>query len=55
MKQIKQTQRLFDHRLYRDHCHRTAEGVHIKDLSIVEGIDMRRSVIVDNCVHSFGY
>lgn len=55
LKRMKKNQRLFDHRLYREHCHRTAEGVHIKDLSIVDGIDMRQAVIVDNCVHSFGF
>jgi len=30
-------------------------GIHIKDLRLFEGIDLKDIVIVDNAVYSFGY
>lgn len=46
---------LIQHRLYRDHCVQTEEGVYIKDLRIIANRDLKDIVIVDNAVYSFGF
>ena len=43
------------HRLFRDNCIATNEGVFIKDLRIFANRDLRDIVIVDNAAYSFGY
>lgn len=53
--QLKNNQKLFDYRLYRDHCIRTPEGIYIKDLRIIGNRDLQNLIIVDNAVYSFGY
>lgn len=43
------------HKMYRDQCITTEEGVHIKDLRVIADRDIRTIVIVDNAAYSFGY
>jgi CTD small phosphatase-like protein 2 len=43
------------HRLYRDHCFRSEEGVYVKDLRIVSDRDIEDVVLVDNCMLSFSH
>lgn len=45
----------FHHRLFREHCITTEEGLYIKDLRILANRDLKDVVIVDNAVYSFGY
>lgn len=40
--------------LFRDNCVVTAEGVHIKDLRVINR-DLKEMVLVDNAAYSFGY
>lgn len=45
-----------DHRLYREQCITTDEGVHIKNLRILEKYrNLKDIVLVDNAAYSFGY
>lgn len=46
---------LIEHRLYRDSCMVTEEGVYIKDLRIIKNRSLKEMVIVDNAVYSFGF
>lgn len=46
---------LIQHRLYRDSCLQTAEGIYIKDLRIIKNRKLENMVIVDNAVYSFGF
>lgn len=46
---------LIEHRLYRDSCMVTEEGVSIKDLRIIKNRSLKEMVIVDNAVYSFGF
>jgi CTD small phosphatase-like protein 2 len=43
------------HRLYREQCITTDEGVHIKDLRVLGNRDLKNIVLVDNAAYSFGY
>lgn len=43
-----------DHKLYRDHCITTDEGVNIKDLRILANRDLKDLLLVDNAAYSFG-
>jgi len=43
------------HRLYREHCTPTEEGVYIKDLRVIGNRNMQDMIIVDNAAYSFGY
>ena len=48
-------QRLYiQHRLFRDSCIQTEEGVYVKDLRVINR-DMCNMVIVDNAAYSFAY
>lgn len=49
------TGELIHHRLYRDHCFQTEDGVYIKDLRIIRNRSLKDMVIVDNAVYSFGF
>ena len=44
-----------DHRLFRDNCIQTEEGVFVKDLRVLQGRNLKDIVIVDNAVYSFAY
>jgi CTD small phosphatase-like protein 2 len=46
---------LIQHRLYRDSCVQTVEGVYVKDLRIIQNRELKDLVIVDNAVYSFGF
>ena len=46
---------LIHHRLYRDSCFQTEDGVYIKDLRIIKNRTLKDMVIVDNAVYSFGF
>jgi CTD small phosphatase-like protein 2 len=51
---LQQTDRkLIHHRLFRDAC-LCVEGNFLKDLNVL-GRDLRRTVLVDNSPHAFGY
>lgn len=43
------------HRLFRDNCVTTEEGLYIKDLRIFANRNLKDVVLVDNAVYSFGY
>lgn len=43
------------HRLFRDHCVTTEEGLYVKDLRVIANRNLEDIVIVDNAVYSFGY
>lgn len=45
----------FQHRLYREHCIPTTDGVYIKDLRIFKNRDLKDIIIVDNAIYSFGF
>jgi CTD small phosphatase-like protein 2 len=42
------------HRLYREHCHLTADGVYVKDLRIIAR-DLSQVLLVDNAAYSYAY
>ena len=56
---------LIQHRLYREHCDlvkspeegpsEQRNNVHVKDLRLLGGRDLREVLIVDNSIHSFAY
>jgi CTD small phosphatase-like protein 2 len=48
------TGEMIHHRLFREHCYQSSEGVYIKDLRIL-GRDLKKVVLVDNAAHSFGF
>ena len=43
------------HRLYRENCISTEEGVFIKDLRIFENRNLNDIILVDNAAYSFGF
>ena len=43
------------HRLFREACVATEEGVYIKDLRIISNRSLEDMIIVDNAAYSFGY
>ena len=47
--------KLIHHRLYRDSWYTTEDGNHIKDLRIIQNVELQDLAIVDNAIHSFGY
>jgi CTD small phosphatase-like protein 2 len=46
--------RLISHRLYRESCMPTPNGMFIKDLRVIGGRDLEDMVLVDNASYSFG-
>ena len=42
------------HRLFRESCVRTEEGIYVKDLRILANRDLSNVVLVDNAAYSFG-
>lgn len=43
------------HRIFRDNCITTPEGVFVKDLRILANRELSDVVLVDNASYSFGY
>ena len=43
------------HRMYREHCISTKEGVFIKDLRVIKNRDLEDMIIVDNAAYSFAF
>lgn len=43
------------HRIFRDNCINTPEGVFVKDLRVLDNRDLKDLVLVDNASYSFGY
>ena len=43
------------HRLFREHCIMTKEGVHVKDLRIISNRQLEDIIIVDNSLYCFGF
>jgi CTD small phosphatase-like protein 2 len=46
---------LIHHRIFRDNCITTPEGVFVKDLRILANRNLSDVVLVDNASYSFGY
>lgn len=46
---------LIHHRLFREHCYVTEDGIHIKDLRVIANRNIKDLVIVDNACYSFGF
>lgn len=46
---------LIHHRMYREHCIGTKEGVFIKDLRIINNRKPENMIIVDNAAYSFAF
>lgn len=46
---------LLSYRLYRDHCHKTEEGVYVKDLRIIANRNPKDLILVDNSAYSYGF
>lgn len=42
------------HRLFREHCYYTAEGVHVKDLRVLNR-DLSQTVLIDNAAYSYAF
>lgn len=42
------------HRLFREHCYATPEGMHVKDLRVLDR-DLNNVVLVDNAAYSYAY
>ena len=43
------------HRLFRDSCIQTEEGIYIKDLRVIANRNLNDIILVDNAAYSFGY
>jgi len=48
-------QQWIHHRLFRDSCVVTDEGVHIKDLRVIGNRNLSDMVLIDNAAYSFGF
>lgn len=44
-----------EHRLFRDSCVVTEEGVHIKDLRVIGNRNIKDVILIDNAAYSFGF
>lgn len=43
------------HRLFRESCVQTEEGVYVKDLRVLANRDLKDVILVDNAAYSFGF
>lgn len=41
------------HRLFRDHCWQTDEGIYIKDLRVLKNRSLENIILVDNAAYSY--
>ena len=46
---------LISHRLFRDHCWQTEEGIYIKDLRVLKNRSLENILLVDNAAYSYFY
>lgn len=46
---------IFQHRLFREHCIQTEEGLFVKDLRVIENRALENTLIIDNAAYSFGF
>ena len=46
---------LIQHRLFREHCIQTEEGIFIKDLRVLDNRSLDDILIIDNAAYSFGF
>ena len=46
---------VIQHRLYRQHCVKAAEGMYVKDLRIIEDRNIKDVILVDNSIISFAF
>jgi CTD small phosphatase-like protein 2 len=46
---------LISHRLFRNHCWQTEEGVYIKDLRVLKNRNLSNILLVDNAAYSYFY
>jgi CTD small phosphatase-like protein 2 len=49
------THELIAHRLFRDHCVQTEEGMYIKNLRVLGQRNMNEMLLIDNAAYSFGF
>lgn len=47
--------KLFQYRMYRQHCVQTPEGYYVKDLRVIRNRSLNNMCLVDNSVYSFAY
>lgn len=45
---------LIQHRFYRDSCIKADDSVYLKDLRIINNVDLKDIILVDNAVYGFG-
>lgn len=48
------TDEYIDHRLFREHCFQTAEGMYVKDLRVLNR-DLKDVALVDNAAYSYAF
>ena len=46
---------MISHRLFRDHCWQTEEGIYIKDLRVLKNRSIENILLVDNAAYSYFY
>jgi CTD small phosphatase-like protein 2 len=44
----------FTHRFFREHCHKTEEGMYVKDLRVINR-DLSRVLLIDNAAYSYAF
>lgn len=52
---LDEERQIIQHRLYRQHCVNTAEGMYVKDLRIIRDRDLKDIILVDNSILSFAF
>jgi CTD small phosphatase-like protein 2 len=52
---LDQKKNLISHRLFRNHCWQTEEGVYIKDLRVLKNRNLANILLVDNAAYSYFY
>jgi CTD small phosphatase-like protein 2 len=52
---IDENREIIKHRLYRNHCINSKEGIYVKDLRIIADREIKDMIIVDNSILSFAF
>ena len=52
---LDEERQIIRHRLYRQHCVNTAEGIYVKDLRIISDRNLEDVILVDNSIVSFAF